>query len=98
MVNANGYSSVLYDRLEALSLAEVFGEAFPKLRLRSIKSMLDQHGAGSSALQAATACLSIRSGSGSPFHLCSTVRIVLGRRRSALDVNKGWWGWPDGYK
>jgi len=66
LVNANGSSSVLYDRLEALSLAQVFGEAFPALRLHSIKSMLGQHGAGSSAMQAVSACLSIYHGTAPP--------------------------------
>jgi 3-oxoacyl-[acyl-carrier-protein] synthase II len=60
LVNANGSSSVIYDRLEALALAEVFGETFAAVPVHSIKSMLGQHGAGSSALQAVTACLSIR--------------------------------------
>lgn len=60
LVNANGSSSVIYDRLEALALAETFGERFPSLRVHSQKSMLGQHGAGSSALQAVGACLSIR--------------------------------------
>jgi 3-oxoacyl-[acyl-carrier-protein] synthase II len=60
LVNANGSSSVIYDRLEALALAEVFGERFPSLRIHSQKSMLGQHGAGSSALQAVGACLTIR--------------------------------------
>ena len=60
LVNANGSSSVIYDRLEALALAEVFGEHLPAVRVHSIKSMLGQHGAGSSALQAVTACLAIR--------------------------------------
>lgn len=60
LVNANGSSSVIYDRLEAIALAEVFGDALPEVRVSSIKSMLGQHGAGSSALQAVTACLTIR--------------------------------------
>ena len=60
LVNANGSSSKIYDRLEALALAEVFGEHLPETRVHSIKSMLGQHGAGSSALQAVTACLAIR--------------------------------------
>lgn len=62
LVNANGSSSVIYDRLEAIALAEVFGDALPDVRVSSIKSMLGQHGAGSSALQAVTACLTIRRG------------------------------------
>jgi 3-oxoacyl-[acyl-carrier-protein] synthase II len=60
LVNANGSSSILYDRLEGKALGEVFGDALPDTRVHSIKSMLGQHGAGSSALQVATACLSIR--------------------------------------
>lgn len=59
LINANGSSSVLYDRIEALALAEAFGELFPTRRVHSIKSMLGQHGAGSSALQMVAACLSI---------------------------------------
>ena len=61
-VNANGSSSVIYDRLEALALAEAFGPVFPQVAVHSIKSMLGQHGAGSSALQCVTACLSLRRG------------------------------------
>jgi 3-oxoacyl-[acyl-carrier-protein] synthase II len=60
VINANGSSSVIYDRFEANAIAEVFGSHLPDLRIHSIKSMLGQHGAGSSALQAVTACLSIR--------------------------------------
>jgi 3-oxoacyl-[acyl-carrier-protein] synthase II len=66
VVNANGSSSVIYDRLEALALAEALGPALAKTRVHSIKSMLGQHGAGSSALQAVTACLSIRRGAVPP--------------------------------
>lgn len=60
LVNANGSSSVAYDRIEALALAETFGQGLPDVPVHSIKSMLGQHGAGSSALQAVTACLAIR--------------------------------------
>jgi 3-oxoacyl-[acyl-carrier-protein] synthase II len=62
VVNANGSSSVLYDRLEGRALGEVFGAALPSVRVHSQKSMLGQHGAGSSALQAAGACLTLRRG------------------------------------
>ncbi|HEX8650840.1 MAG TPA: beta-ketoacyl-[acyl-carrier-protein] synthase family protein [Pyrinomonadaceae bacterium] len=62
LVYANGSSSVLYDRIEAMALAEVFGETFPSVRVYSSKSVLGQHGAGSSALQLVGACLSIESG------------------------------------
>lgn len=60
LVNANGSSSVLYDRLEGQVLGEVFGAGLPKVRVHSQKSMLGQHGAGSSALQVSAACLAIR--------------------------------------
>jgi 3-oxoacyl-[acyl-carrier-protein] synthase II len=83
LVNANGSSSVIYDRLEALAFAEVFGERFPDTRVHSIKSMLGQHGAGSSALQAVTACLTIRRGSTPPTinyedpdPSCGPIRVV----------------------
>lgn len=83
LVNANGSSSVIYDRLEALALASAFGAAFPKLRVHSIKSMLGQHGAGSSALQAVTACLTLRRGSipptinhDDPDPACGPIRVV----------------------
>ncbi len=62
LVNANGSSSVIYDRLEANALAEVLGPAFEQTRVHSTKSMLGQHGAGSSALQLVTACLVLRRG------------------------------------
>lgn len=70
VINANGSSSVIYDRLEGLALAETFGAALPATRVHSIKSMLGQHGAGSSALQAVTACLSIRRGAVPPTINC----------------------------
>lgn len=66
VINANGSSSVNYDRLEAIAFREAFGEALPKIRVHSTKSMLGQHGAGSSALQAVTACLSLRRGTVPP--------------------------------
>jgi 3-oxoacyl-[acyl-carrier-protein] synthase II len=44
VLNANGSSSVIYDRLEAMAFAEVFGEALPRVRVHSQKSMLGQHG------------------------------------------------------
>jgi 3-oxoacyl-[acyl-carrier-protein] synthase II len=66
LVNANGSSSVQYDRIEGLALAETFGSALPDVRIHSQKSMLGQHGAGSSALQAVAACLAIRRGAAPP--------------------------------
>lgn len=60
LVNANGSSSVIYDRLEGNALSEAFGDAISKVRVHSTKSMLGQHGAGSSALQAIAACLALR--------------------------------------
>ena len=59
VVNANGSSSKLYDRLEAQAFAAVFGADLPRVPVHSIKSMLGQHGAGSSALQAISACLAV---------------------------------------
>jgi 3-oxoacyl-(acyl-carrier-protein) synthase len=66
LVNANGSSSVLYDRLEGRALGEVFATDNPEVRIHSQKSMLGQHGAGSSALQAVSACLAIRRGVAPP--------------------------------
>lgn len=60
LVNANGSSSKLYDVLEARALQAVFGADVERVPVHSIKSMLGQHGAGSSALQAIAACLTIR--------------------------------------
>jgi 3-oxoacyl-[acyl-carrier-protein] synthase II len=62
LVSANGSSSVIYDRVEALAFGELFGDALPGIPVHSIKSMLGQHGAGSSALQTIAACLTIRRG------------------------------------
>lgn len=83
LINANGSSSVLYDKLEARSFAEVWGEAFPGIRVHSTKSMLGQHGAGSSALQAAAACLTLRRGTAfptinhdDPDPECGPIRVV----------------------
>jgi 3-oxoacyl-[acyl-carrier-protein] synthase II len=83
LVSANGSSSVLYDRLEALALKETFGERFPEVPVHSTKSMLGQHGAGSSALQAVAACLTIRRGTipptinhEQPDPACGPLRVV----------------------
>ena len=83
LVNANGSSSVLYDRLEGMALGEVFGAALPRVRVHSQKSMLGQHGAGSSALQAVAACLAIRRGAvpptinhEDPDPACGSLRVV----------------------
>ncbi|MBC7789616.1 MAG: beta-ketoacyl-[acyl-carrier-protein] synthase family protein [Anaerolineae bacterium] len=83
LVNANGSSSVLYDRLEGIALTELFGDSLPHVRVQSQKSMLGQHGAGSSALQAVAACLTIRRGvvpptinHDDPDPACGTLRIV----------------------
>jgi 3-oxoacyl-[acyl-carrier-protein] synthase II len=83
VVNANGSSSVLYDRLEGTALGEVFGDSLGELRVHSQKSMLGQHGAGSSALQAVGACLTIRRGTvpptinhEEPDPTCGPLRVV----------------------
>jgi 3-oxoacyl-[acyl-carrier-protein] synthase II len=62
VVNANGSSSKIYDRLEALALGEVFGPRLPDVPVHSTKSMLGQHGAGSSMLQVVSTCLALRRG------------------------------------
>ncbi|HUP20918.1 MAG TPA: hypothetical protein VM778_13350 [Gemmatimonadota bacterium] len=83
LVNANGSSSVLYDRFEALGLAEVFGDRLPDLPVHSIKSALGQHGAGTSALQVLAACLAIDHGTIPPTinhdrldPACGPIRVV----------------------
>lgn len=83
LVNANGSSSVQYDKLEGLALAGTFGDSLPEIRITSQKSMLGQHGAGSSALQAVAACLAIRRGAAPPTinyedpdPACGPLRIV----------------------
>jgi len=91
LVNANGSSSILYDRLEALALAKVFGNGFPSLRVHSIKSMLGQHGAGSSALQMVAACLALKTAMvpptincTEPDPLCGPIRVVTQTESCAL--------------
>ncbi len=85
LINANGSSSVLYDRLEAQAIREALGASFPETRVHSIKSMLGQHGAGSSAFQVVTACLSIQHGVvpptinyDRPDPSCGPIRVVTG--------------------
>jgi 3-oxoacyl-[acyl-carrier-protein] synthase II len=62
VVSANGSSSKIYDIVEARALREVFASRDGMVPVHSIKSMLGQHGAGSSALQCVAACLAIRRG------------------------------------
>ena len=83
VVNANGSSSKLYDALEARALAAVFGERFAALPVTSIKSVLGQTGAGSSALQAVASCLMLRRGMvpptincDDPDPACGPIRVV----------------------
>jgi 3-oxoacyl-[acyl-carrier-protein] synthase II len=90
LVNANGSASRIYDRVEGLALAQTFGAALPALRVHSTKSMLGQHGAGSSALQATAACLAIRRESAPPTincedqdPACGPLRIVREAERCA---------------
>jgi 3-oxoacyl-[acyl-carrier-protein] synthase II len=91
LVNANGSSSIQYDRLEGKALAEAFGPALSGVRIHSQKSMLGQHGAGSSALQAVAACLAIRRGAvpptinhEEPDPECGPLRVVT--RPESVDV------------
>ncbi len=83
VINANGSSSKIYDRMESLALAETFGDALPLIPLHSQKSMLGQHGAGSSALQAVAACLTLRRGTifptinhDNPDPECAPMRVI----------------------
>lgn len=62
VVSANGSSSVRYDLVEAQALEGFLGDLYSQVPIHSIKSMLGQHGAGTSALQAAAACLTIHTG------------------------------------
>jgi 3-oxoacyl-[acyl-carrier-protein] synthase II len=93
LVNANGSSSVLYDRLEGMAFSEVFGSSLADVRIHSQKSMLGQHGAGSSALQAVAACLAIRRGTvpptinhEDPDPACGELRIVT--RSETIGINR----------
>jgi 3-oxoacyl-[acyl-carrier-protein] synthase II len=83
VINANGSSSVIYDRVEGLALTEVFGDALAGVRVHSVKSMLGQHGAGTSALQVVAACLAIDRGTVPPTinherrdPACGAIRVV----------------------
>lgn len=83
VVNANGSSSKIYDRVEALALGEVFGPRLPEVRVHSTKSMLGQHGAGSSMLQVVAGCLTLRRGTipptinhERPDPACGPLRVV----------------------
>jgi 3-oxoacyl-[acyl-carrier-protein] synthase II len=83
LVYANGSSSILYDRIEAMALQEVFGERFPSVPVYSTKCVLGQHGAGSSALQLAGACMTLKAGitpptinHESPDPQCGPLRVV----------------------
>jgi 3-oxoacyl-(acyl-carrier-protein) synthase len=62
LVSANGSSSVFYDLLESRALATFLDDDYSRTPVHSIKSMLGQHGAGSSALQCSAACLSLSEG------------------------------------
>ncbi len=63
VVSANGSSSVRYDPMEAAALGMVFGARGAAAPItHSVKSMLGQHGAGTSALQAIAACLTVSEG------------------------------------
>lgn len=93
VVNANGSSSKIYDRLEGLALGEVFGPRLPAVRVHSIKSMLGQHGAGSSMLQVVSTCLALRRGTvpptinhDRPDPACGDLRVVT-RPGSAAPEN-----------
>ena len=91
-VNANGSSSVLYDRLESQALDTLLGPKLEDTPVHSIKSMLGQHGAGSSALQVVSACLSLRHGVlpptinyETPDPTCAPLPVVTRRTDGALN-------------
>lgn len=62
VLSANGSSSRIYDRIEGQAITRVFGSHLHALAIHSTKSMLGQHGAGSSMLQVVAACLTLRRG------------------------------------
>ncbi len=86
LINANGSSSVRYDLLEARAFADVFGDALPEINVHSIKSMLGQHGAGSSALQAIVSAMSIASQVVPPTINCEDPDPACGPLRIAADA------------
>jgi 3-oxoacyl-[acyl-carrier-protein] synthase II len=79
--NANGSASRNYDRLEGMALAAAFGTRLVKLPIHSIKGALGQHGAGSSALQIAAACLTINRGLIPPTLNCDNLDPACGPLR-----------------
>lgn len=86
-ISSNGSSSVTYDRLEALALANLLGERRSEVPVHSIKGALGQCGAVTSALQVLTACLSIAEGVLPPTLNCDdpdpamTLDLVRGQAR-----------------
>ena len=81
VLNANGSSSKIYDKVEAMAFGELFGDALPGVRVHSQKSMLGQHGAGSSALQVGGACLTLRRGAVPPTINCDDLDPECGPLR-----------------
>ena len=73
VINANGSSSLSYDEIEAQGLLHVFGDRLQHVPVHSIKSMLGQHGAGSSALQLVASALTIDRGRVPPTINCETL-------------------------
>ena len=83
LFHANGSASVLYDRLEANALAQTFGKHFEGLAVHSIKSLIGLPGGAASALQAITACLTLKHGMIPPTlnheksdPLCGPIRVI----------------------
>ena len=89
VVSANGSSSVIYDRLEGQALTQLFGPSLPEVRVHSTKSMLGQHGAGSSALQAIAACLAIRREALPPTINCEDPDPACGPLRISREAESG---------
>jgi 3-oxoacyl-[acyl-carrier-protein] synthase II len=67
-VSANGSSSVFYDPLEAMALAELLGARAAEVPVTSIKSVLGQTGAVTPCLQAIALVISIEKGLVPPTH------------------------------
>lgn len=80
--SANGSASKLYDPLEAQAIHAVFGESSAEQPpVHSIKSMLGQHGASTTAFQAVAAALSLSTGILPPTINCDNIDPLCGDLR-----------------
>jgi 3-oxoacyl-[acyl-carrier-protein] synthase II len=93
LISANGSSSRAYDRFEGMAFCDVFGAHLPQVPVYSTKSALGQHGAGSSSLQLAAACLTMRHRQIPPVLNCDRLDPECGplnvvRARTDADVER----------